>query len=206
MFFCVSFSSVFLFLFLVPSASKILRDLSVKFTVTVFSKKHHTGSNLLQFVIPDILLPLFIRTSTIILIYYDIRFCFGFTNFYFAVFEQFLFIFVFFSSPIFAISSQFLCNFAICMYMLIGNKEKWKQGELKRELKKMIRKICGVFQKCKFIFPYFCFCFCSSILMCCLCLGAFLSFFLYSNHKCKIYNNNICFRTVRIFCIIFYNL
>lgn len=206
MFFCVSFSSVFLFLFLVPSASKILRDLRVKFTVTVFSKKHHTGSNLLQFVIPDILLPLFIRTSTIILIYYDIRFCFGFTNFNFAVFEQFLFIFVFFSSPIFAISSQFLCNLAICMYMLIGNKEKRKQGELKRELKKMIRKICGVFQKCKFIFPYFCFCFYSSILMCCLCLGAFLSFFLYSNHKCKIYNNNICFRTVRIFCIIFYNL
>lgn len=38
-------------------------------------------------------------------------FGFWFTNFYFAVFEQFLFIFVFFSSPIFAISSQFLCNF-----------------------------------------------------------------------------------------------
>lgn len=76
MFFCVSISSVFLFLFflfLVPSASKILRDLRVKFltvTVTVFSKKHHTGSNLLQFVIPDILLPLFIRTSTINLFFF----------------------------------------------------------------------------------------------------------------------------------------
>lgn len=106
-FLCVSVSSVFLFLvFLVPSASKILRDLRVKFftvTVTVFSKKHHTGSNLLQFVIPDILLPLFIRTSTIILFF---SFFWGLQIFVLPSLSSF-----FFSFLIFAISSQVLCNF-----------------------------------------------------------------------------------------------
>lgn len=111
MFFCVSISSVFLFfLFLVPSASKILRDLRVKFltvTVTVFSKKHHTGSNLLQFVIPDILLPLFIRTSTINLFFFLFL---GLQIFVLPSLSSFL-SFVSFSFYIFAIISQVLCNF-----------------------------------------------------------------------------------------------
>lgn len=114
MFFCVSISSVFLFLFflfLVPSASKILRDLRVKFltvTVTVFSKKHHTGSNLLQFVIPDILLPLFIRTSTI-----NLFFFFSFWGLQIFVLPSLssFFSFVSFSFYICAIISHVLCNF-----------------------------------------------------------------------------------------------
>lgn len=114
MFFCVSISSVFMFLFflfLVPSASKILRELRVKFltvTVTVFSKKHHTGSNLLQFVIPDILLPLFIRTSTINLFFF---FSFWGLQIYVLPSLSSFLSFVSFSFYIFAIISHVLCNF-----------------------------------------------------------------------------------------------
>lgn len=154
-------SSVFRFLlyfcfcvsFLVPSASKILRDLRVKFftvTVTVFSKKHHTGSNLLQFVIPDILLPLFIRTSTINLFFF--RFL-GFTNFCFAFIEQFLFFCFFlflYLCDYFACFMQFwryvcTCKEAIRKLNKENSKGNWNQ---------MIKESVVSFKICKFIFLF----------------------------------------------------
>lgn len=150
-------SSVFRFLlyfcfcvsFLVPSASKILRDLRVKFfTVTVFSKKHHTGSNLLQFVIPDILLPLFIRTSTINLFFFRFFAVYKFVLFclHWAVsFHFFLYL-----CDKFAYFMQFwryvcTCKEAIRKLNNVNSKGNWNQ---------MIKESVVSFKICKFIFLF----------------------------------------------------
>lgn len=132
-FFCVWVSSVFLFLaFLVPSASKILRDLRVKFFLLL----------LLLCSLKNIILgpTCFSLWFLIFCCHYLLELLLSFCLFYFSWGLQ---IFVlpslssfFFSSLIFAISSQVLCNFgdmyvhvqeAIRKFNKENSKGNWKQ-------------------------------------------------------------------------------